>query len=198
MSRPMDSAAQLLERWQREGDRDALDSLLRVEVLSLKEQLRTRGRTMLGTSASPSDVAQDAVLRLLSLEEPPKFDDPKAFRGYLWTSAWRLLLKRIRKPNLQVFRVDTTSSQGANAFVAQVTSGAGSGGKDDGVAAVGLALNLMTDDERQVLKLVYFDDLKLEGAAQQLGVSKEAVNMRLVRARRKLAKKLSEWMKLVG
>jgi RNA polymerase sigma factor (sigma-70 family) len=194
----MDSAAELLERWQRDGDREALDSLLRVEVLSLKEQLRSRGRSMIGTTASASDVAQEAVLRLLSLDNPPRFDDPKSFRGYLWTAAWRLLLQRIRKPNRQVFRVDTTSSQVANAFVAQVTSGAGAGGSEEGTAAVGLALNLMNDDEREVLKLVYFDDLKLEGAAEQLGVSKEAVNMRLVRARRKLAKKLTEWVRLVG
>ena len=81
----MDPAAELLERWQRDGDREALDSLLRIEVLSLKEQLRTRGRTMLGTSASASDVAQETVLRLLSLEELPRFDDPKAFQGYLFS-----------------------------------------------------------------------------------------------------------------
>src|SRR6187431_1959585 len=158
----MDSAAELLERWQRDGDREALDSLLRVEVLTLKERLRARGRSMLGTSASASDVAQEAVLRLLSLEDAPQFDDPRAFRGYLWTAAWRLLLQRIRKPNLPVFQLDTTGSQGANAFVARMTTASG-GGRQDGVAAVGLALNLMTDDEREVLKLVYFDDLKLEG-----------------------------------
>lgn len=193
----MDSAGELLERWQRDGDREALDSLLRVEVLALKERLRARGRSMLGTSASASDVAQEAVLRLLSLEDAPQFSDPRAFRGYLWTAAWRLLLQRIRKPNLPVFQLDPTGSQGGNAFVARMTT-AGGGEQKDGAAAVGLALNLMTDDEREVLKLVYFDDLKLEGAASQLGVSKEAVNMRLVRARRKLAKKLSEWVKLVG
>jgi RNA polymerase sigma factor (sigma-70 family) len=194
----MESAADLLDRWQRDGDREALDSLLRVEVLSLKEQLRTRGRSMLGTTGSASDVAQEAVLRFLSLERPPEFRDADSFRGYLWTAAWRLLLQRIRKPSRQVFRVDTTSSQVANAFVAQVTSAAGAGGREESAAAVGLALNLMTDDEREVLKLVYFDDLKLEGAATQLGLTKEAVNMRLVRARRKLAKKLADWVRLVG
>src|SRR5262245_7291895 len=194
----MDSASELLERWQRDGDREALDSLLRVEVLALKERLRARGRSMLGTSASASDVAQEAVLRLLSLEDAPQFDDPRAFRGYLWTAAWRLLLQRIRKPNVPVFQLDPTGSQGGNAFVARMTTASGAGGRQDGVAAVGLALNLMTDDERQVLKLVYFDDLKLEGAAAQLGLTKEAVNMRLVRARRKLAKKMAEWVRLVG
>src|SRR6187551_3254270 len=104
----MDSAAELLERWQRDGDRDALDSLLRVEVLQLKERLKAKGRSMLGTSASASDVAQEAVLRLLSLEDAPRFDDPKAFRGYLWIAAWRLLLQRIRKPSLPMIQVDTT------------------------------------------------------------------------------------------
>jgi RNA polymerase sigma factor (sigma-70 family) len=192
----MDPAAELLERWQRDGDREALDSLLRIEVLSLKEQLRTRGRTMLGTSASASDVAQEAVLRVLSMEEPPKFDDPKAFQGYLWTAAWRLLLQRVRRPDRNVIRVDPTSSQVANTLVAQITDGAGDRAEDG--AAVGLALNLMSDDDRDVLRLVYFDDKTLESAAAELGITKQAVNMRLVRARRKLAKKLTEWMRLVG
>jgi RNA polymerase sigma-70 factor (ECF subfamily) len=194
----MDPAAPFLERWQRDGDRDALDSLLRLEVLALKDQLAQRGRSMLGTTASASDVAQEAVLRLLSLETLPEFADAKSFRGYLWTAAWRLLLQRTRKPSRQVFRVDTTSSEVASAFVAQVTDGAGADGSEDGAAAVGLALNLMNDDEREVLKLVYFDDLKLDGAAELLGVTKEAINMRLVRARRKLAKKLTDWVRLVG
>lgn len=95
--------------------------------------------------------------------------------------------------------MDTTTSEAANAFVAQVTSGGGAAcDAPDDAAAVGLVLNLMNDEEQEVLRLVYFDDLKLDGAAEQLGVSKEAVNMRLVRARRKLAKKVTEWIRLVG
>ncbi len=194
----MDPAAEFLERWQRDGDPEALDSLLRIEVMALKEQLRNRGRTMLGTSVAPSDVAQEAVLRLLSLENPPEFDDPKAFRGYLWTAAWRLLLQRLRKPARQVFRVDTTTSHAADEFVADATRAGADGEPTDDAAAVTLAMNLMSDDEQHVLRLVYFDGLNLDDAAGRLGLSKEAVNMRLVRARRKLARKLTEWTRLVG
>src|SRR5262245_18184863 len=136
----MDPAPELLERWQRDGDRDALDSLLRIEMLSLKEQLQARGGSKLGTSASARHVAQETVLRLLSLEQAPEFKDAKSFRGYLWTAAWRLLLQRLRKSGRQVFQVDTTSSQVANAFVAQVTKATGAEGEGDGAAAVGLAL----------------------------------------------------------
>ena len=64
--------------------------------------------------------------------------------------------------------------------------------------ALELAVNLLEPDEQEILDLVYFRDLGIEGAAQQLGVNHGAAKMRLVRARRSLAKRLEGWTDLIG
>ena len=68
-----DPSQRLLERWQQGGDVDALDELLRNEVQALAVRLRSRGRGMLRPSTSASDLAQEAVLRMLNLEHAPEF-----------------------------------------------------------------------------------------------------------------------------
>ena len=66
-----DRSMQLLKRWQEEGDVDALDELLRIEVQEIAARLRNRARGMLRPSTSASDLAQEAVFRMLRLEETP-------------------------------------------------------------------------------------------------------------------------------
>src|SRR5687768_13638037 len=88
---------QLLRRWQTSGDREALDQLLRSEVTALKARIRAHGYRSLGADVSVSDVAQEAVMRWLRVETPPRFDTPQALRAYLWKAAWHLLAERLRR-----------------------------------------------------------------------------------------------------
>src|SRR5262245_47383993 len=81
-------------RWQASADVDRLDVLLRTEVQALAARLRSRGRGLMRPSTSASDLAQEAVLRMLDLDEAPQFEHPGQLRAYLWTAAWRLLLNR--------------------------------------------------------------------------------------------------------
>ena len=90
------SQEQQLRRWQDSGDPDALDELLRTEVKILAAALRRRGRDALRPSASASDLAQEAIYRMLRLEDPPRFEHPKELRAYLWNAAWHLLVNRMR------------------------------------------------------------------------------------------------------
>jgi RNA polymerase sigma factor (sigma-70 family) len=191
-----DPRAPLLRRWQESDDREALDALLRLEVSALRDQIRMRGKSLLGTSVTATDVAHEAVLRLLSLEETPNFDDPGKLSGYLWTTAWRLLLQRLRKPARTVGRMDPTDSAIADAswFAAPGSAERPS----DAEIAVEVAMNLMGEEDRAALQLVYFDEVDRPAAASRLGLSADAFNMRLVRARRKLARKVDEWTRLVG
>ena len=64
--------------------------------------------------------------------------------------------------------------------------------------ALDVAVNLLMPAERAILDLVYFKQFDIAAAAERLGVTKEAANMRLVRARRALAEKLSDWDDLIG
>lgn len=98
---PREPSADLLRRWQEHEDRAALDELLRIEIGILKARIRRQGAQLVEPAASASDVAQEAVLRVLELETPPHFETPQALRAYLWTAAWRLLLARLRRPECE-------------------------------------------------------------------------------------------------
>jgi RNA polymerase sigma factor (sigma-70 family) len=175
-----------LRRWQASGDIEALDLLLRSEIDALRERLRFRGGPRLDGSFAASDLAQEAVLAWLRVEEPPSFENRAAFRAYLWTAAWRLLQARL----------------GARARAPQRATLSASGGPAEDPAApdaheqkmaLHIALNLLAEEDRDLLVLVYFEDLEIGAAAQRLGVGRDAANMRLVRARRRLAEKLKDW-----
>jgi RNA polymerase sigma factor (sigma-70 family) len=191
-----DPRAPLLRRWQESDDREALDALLRLEISALRDQIRMRGKSLLGTSVTATDVAHEAVLRLLSLEKTPDFADPSKLSGYLWMTAWRLLLQRLRRPGRSEGRIDPTDSAIADAswFAAPESTGKPS----DKEIAVEVAMNLLGEEDRAALQLVYFDDVERAAAASRLGLTADAFNMRLVRARRKLARKVDEWSRLVG
>ena len=58
-----DNSQDLLRRWQEAGDVDALDRLMRSEIQAVKDLIAARGRDLMSSSASASDIAQEAVLR---------------------------------------------------------------------------------------------------------------------------------------
>jgi RNA polymerase sigma factor (sigma-70 family) len=188
-------AAELLARWQRDGNADALDELLRFEIEILRARLRRAGMRGRG-SASASDVAQEAVLGLLRVRSAPKFDDPRALRSYLWRAALRRLGARLRVRRATV-RLDMTRSRSVATALA-TTGGLGTAEQRDLNSALSLALNLLEPDEFEILSLVYFEGLTSERAAARLEISHEAARKRVTRARSRLAKKLGDWTELIG
>jgi RNA polymerase sigma-70 factor (ECF subfamily) len=191
-----DPAQRLLERWQLEGDVDALDELLRSEVSALAARLRNRGRGLLSPSVSASDLAQEAVFRMLRLEEAPEFKDERELRAYLWTAAWRLLINRGRTRGRSA--VPLSQAQSGDMGLA-LTGGGGTSEAEraDQSAALNVVMSLLRDEDREVLELVYFQHLELEQAAQRLGIQRAAAEMRLSRARRRLAEKMVGWADVV-
>jgi RNA polymerase sigma-70 factor, ECF subfamily len=196
LAAPEHLSAELLRRWQDEGDVGALDEILRIEVGILKGLILARGRDLVVGSAGASDIAQEAVLRLLQLEKAPRFSDPDELQRYLWVTAWRLMLQRVRGPYRRKTRLDlTASSQLPPELVAQPGSDAE---KDETVAALDLAMNLLPEGDREMLHRVYFVGEKIAQVARGLGMSESAVKMRLLRARRTLAERLAAWRKVIG
>ena len=141
---------------------------------------------------SVSDIAQEAAVRFLAVNTAPRFEHPAALRAYLWTAAWRLLAQRLQKPDRHALRIDEMESWDLERGLS--TSG-GLASLDDRERslALDLALNLLRPAEREVLRLVYLEQRGIEGAAEAMGVGHDAAKMRLVRARRELAKKLCRW-----
>lgn len=195
---PLDARhRELLDRWQEDEDPDALDELLRVEVGAVAARLRARGGGMISPSISASDLAQEAVMRYLRLEERPSFADERGLRAYLWTAAWRLLLNRVQRPGRDVVRIDAGESLAlSRAF--GTTGGLASVEGDDQRTALDVIVNLMKPDDREILSLVYFRGASVEEAAKELGLPRGTVEMRLSRARRRLAEKLVGWADVVG
>lgn len=189
--------AALLARWQESHDLDALDELLRAEVEALARRLRSRTAGAASASMSASDLAQEAVLRWLRLAEPPRFDDVGALRGYLWTVAWRLLVNRAQRPGRDVVRLSRDESLTLSSVLA-VSGGLGRLAADEQRTALEVVVNLLRPEDRECLGLVYFQGLEIEEAARRAGVSRGAFDMRLMRARQRLAERLVDWADVVG
>lgn len=189
-------ATELLRRWQAEDDRDALDELLREEVAAVAARLRARGRGMLRPSVSASDLAQEAVFRLLRLEEAPEFADAGALRAYLWTAAWRLLVNKAQGRARDPVRIDAQQSQ-EFALAMPGAGGLSQAERADQAQAMAVVLNLLREEDREVLESIYFRQEAIEAYAQRHAIARAAADMRLSRARRRLAEKLADWSDLV-
>jgi len=191
------AAGELLARWQQDGDVEALDLLLRSEVEALAARLRARARGMLRPSMSASDLAQEAVFRMLRLEEPPEFDEPLQLRAYLWKAAWGLLVNRGQARGRPFVPLSQAESQEL-AVAISGADGARAAEREDQATALNVILNLMRMEDREVLELVYFQHLPIEAVAERLGVQRAAVDMRLSRARRRMAEKMIGWADVVA
>ncbi|MBK7877370.1 MAG: RNA polymerase sigma factor [Planctomycetes bacterium] len=193
-----DAAAEaaLLARWQDGGDVDALDALLRGEVARIAAQLRARARGGFDGATSASDLAQEAVLRLLRLEETPRFDDPNALRGYLWTAAWRLFQNHAAAPARAVRRLTATESRTLSGMFA-VTGGFGALAAEEQRTALEVVVNLLDPIDRDALSAVYFEGLSIEEAARRAGVTRGTFDVRLLRARQRLATRLVDWSDVI-
>jgi RNA polymerase sigma factor (sigma-70 family) len=190
-----DPSAELLRRWQEDGDPDALSELLQVEVGLLKHMIHARGG--LSASASTSDIAQEAVMGLLKTKSAPSFADPGALRGYLWRSAWHLLVRRFEKKSKMPFRIDVGEPAGLDRFM-RAAHGLEGIERSERAMAIALAMNLLKPEDRELLRLVYFEDQDIAAAGTALSLTRDAANSRLVRARRQLAARLSQWSGVIG
>ncbi len=194
---PPDPASTLLVRWQESGDVDALDELLRIQVQELSARLRARGRGMLTPSKSASDLAQEAVFRMLRLEEAPEFTDARQMRAYLWTAAWRLLISHGRSRGHSA--VPLSQAQSADmGLVLQGGGGISEAERADQSAALNVVMNLLRAGDREVLELVYFQHMDIDQVTERLGIGRAAAEMRLSRARRRLAEKMVSWSDVVA
>ena len=192
-----DPSAELLRRWQDTGDPEALGLLLQIEVRLLKHMIRGRRFEAPSGSAGTSDIAQEAVMGLLKAKTAPTFSDPRALRGYLWRSAWHLLLRRFDKKSRMPFRLDVDEPDGLDRFM-KSARGIGDLEREERAMAIGFAMNLLGPDDRELMRLVYFEDQAIADAGAALGLTRDAANSRLVRARRVLASRLAEWADLIG
>lgn len=193
---PPDDVCELLRDWQDRGDREALDRLLAIEITWLKARIRAHGLPRADGEISVSDVAQEAVMRMLRVKDTPTFQAKAALRAYLWKAAWNLLAERLRQRRGETLSLDDSSQLLDKALV--TTGGLGSVESRDRAVALQVTMQLLEAPERDVLELVYGRGLGIDGAAESLAIGKDAAKMRCARARAKLAQKLRRWSEIVG
>jgi RNA polymerase sigma factor (sigma-70 family) len=192
-----DPSAEPLRKWQDDGDPEALNELLRTEVTILKQMIRFRDRGALAGSAATSDIAQEAVLRLLKVKTAPRFDNPAALRAYLWKSAWHLMVQRFEARKKKPLALDSEELPGLKRFV-ETSEGLRGLDQSERTVAITLAMNFLGREDRELLRLVYFEEKDIAAAGEALGMTRGAANSRIVRARRELASKLAAWSDLIG
>ncbi len=190
-----DRGAEFLARWQQDGDVEALDQLLRLEIGALRARVRSKGRRMALSPGSSSDVVNEAVLRVLKAEALPRFENMRVFSAYLWRAAYRLLLDRLRHR-----RPDLLADQSSRVMEAALATSGGLSAVDrsDEREQVALAMSLMPAELRAALDMKYTRHLDTAAIAAELGITEDAARMRLVRAKKKLTEKLKGWRDLIG
>ena len=167
-----------------------------IELGLLKARLRTQGNTRALSDVSASDVAQEAVLRMLEVVPAPSFESQKAFHAYLWKVAYHLVLDRLRRRRGNLVSIDSEWSSNIASEVA-TSGGLGEVDRRDLGYAVRLALELLDPEDHALLKLQYDEGLGLAQVAERLTISIDAANMRLVRARRQMHSKVKRFKSVI-
>jgi RNA polymerase sigma factor (sigma-70 family) len=138
-----------------------------------------RSGNLLSPSLSSSDVAQEAVLNLFKVQEPPSFDQPAALRAYLWTSAWRLLHAHLQRAGRSLPLDPSASHPNASQRLDRTSGGLRAVDERDRSVALELARALLEPDDQAILGLVYFQQQTVESAASRLGITNEAAKKRV-------------------
>lgn len=158
--------------------------VLQAELTRLKAHLQRNRGAAGGPSAGISDVAQEAAYRMLQQGDHVKFESPAAMRGYLWATAKRLILDRFRRTGRRqkIFSADSLASE--------LPVGEPVMGADDREPDMLRALQRLAFEDRRLLELAYMHDASIGEISKELGITEDAVRMRLVRARQRLRDRL--------
>ena len=183
-----------LRRWREDGDVEALDQILRVEISHLKVRLRAQGYDR--GSMGASDYVDEVVMKMLRQDPAPELDSAGAMRAYLWRAARNLLIDRLRKHRGDTVYLDASNSSGLNQILAASSTGDPLESQER-VQALELGLNLLSDTDRELLERTYVKGESAPELAEAMDIQPEAVRMRLVRARRRLGKLLSDWQNII-
>ena len=191
---------QLLTRWS-DGDKSALDPLL----LKSQERLRRMASAMLRKRPDvrrwqeTDDVFQNAMVRLVRALNEVKPDSAAGFHGLVATQIRRELIDMARKYYGQegMGRHHRTAPQAAVGEVPQqLVDHAKDGGTDpaqqaiDPMAKFHAQVEELSDDLKQVVNLLYYENLTQEKAAEITNQSVRTVRRRWREARLELGASL--------
>ncbi len=174
------SSDTLLRRWQADGDRKALEELLRLELPRLRERLARNDQSLVGASVGATDAAQEAAHRLIEREEDLKFEGVGPLRSFLWTTARHYLIDRFRRRRRREELESPDELHDKDSTSVSLPADV------DPQKELFAALRRLSSSDREIIEFVYLHEHTVDEAAKELGVAKDAARMRLARAQDRL------------
>ena len=193
MATPDADTDELLRR-AGDGDRMAVELLLATHRSRLRRMVAVRMDTRLVARMDPSDVVQEALMD--AVRKLPEYLRKRSVPFYPWLRqiAWERLIdlhrRHIHTRTRSVTREerrdiqlpDKSAMQLAGRLVASGTSPSGRLLRQEMRERVRVALDALPPRDREVLVLIYMEQLSAHDIAAVLGISAGAVNMRHLRA----------------
>lgn len=188
---------QLLGGWH-EGDSDCLEQLVQRHLPWLQNQVRRRLGPELRSKGDTVDYVQDAVVEFLRYG--PRFvaRGDVQFRSLLLKIVENSLRKKHRwyqAARREIARdqpLPTSTVLSLNSEGASDRTPTQSADRHEREAWVRLAMELLSDDDREILVLRLWKDRSFVEIGEQLGLSANAARMRHHRALRRLSLKTDE------
>ena len=146
---------------------------------------------MLSDQAEAEDVAQDAMLRLWKQAENWRAGEAKA-STWLYRVVHNLCIDRIRRRRPQVPVEDAPEPVDPDPGVLERMA------QSETSASIARAIATLPERQRQALMLRHFEGWSNPEIGEELGCSVEAVESLLARARRQLAKLMTEEREALG
>ena len=174
------SDALLFERW-REGDKQALEDLLRVELPRLRDRIKREQRSQLGASLGATDVAQEVGARMIARQNELEFKAREPMRAYLWRSAVNFVLDRLRRRRKRSDMPDPSEVAEARMMTARTVNRL-----EEDHGELFNAVQRLSFNDRAIVELVYLHGRSIKDAGRELGIAPDAARMRLNRALAKL------------
>lgn len=163
-----------------------------VELLAREEPaLRRVMQRYVRDATSVDDIFQEVSLKVLRSLDSVR--DPQAVRGWLFQLARNACLDHLRR--------EARRPGGHEAPLADLSAHGDLGRNpadqllsSERIAAIRTALDDLPDSQREAIRLRIEENLDHEGIAARLGISRQAVEVRLCRGRATLAARLGELM----
>lgn len=188
------STREMLNRWNG-GEQEALGELLAHHLDWITDYVHGRIGGQLRGRAETMDFVQASMVDFL--KHGPRFEipDESAFRALLARVAENNIRDHHRHFNRKKRDIKRTEPLGSNSVLGAnkgVTRPSQHAQRDESIAMVRVALELLDPQDRQIVLLREFEELSFAEVGKRMDVSEGAARMRFGRALPRLAEKIAQ------
>lgn len=153
-------------------------------VGQFRERLRLFALRRLRDSAAAEDVAQETLRRVLEACRAGRLENPSALPAFVFQTAIHICLQHFRSSSREgraLLRLGSEDAQNLDSHPLATLIG------DERCAAVREALKQLSSEDRDLLRMMYYEDMDSGALAQQLGITAGALRVRKHRVLGRLA-----------